>query len=347
MSPHKDTPFLNRRDFMKASAAATVAGSSMMAGADGAASKSGPDGLDHRNERKDRMEYRKLGRTNFMCSRLAFGCGAALAGGKAVHLLEHVFEAGINFYDSSSNRSYKGTEAALAPFLKKHRDELWVSSKSVVRIPAGEEIAKESAKSAAAFWTTTLEQSLKNLDTEYLDSYYYLGVADPRIIRNEEMHEAFVQAKQAGKVRHLGFSTHENAQQCLEAAIDTGWFDIAMVAVTPAGWFDLRTGTTLTERGTLRELRPLFDRARESGMGLIGMKAARYIAGKDSEGRSRENSFEHLYDEVLAKAPFSPFQRSYAYVLENGLDVVNADMQNIRHFEENLLAARTSNIYFA
>ena len=122
MSPHEDPRFLNRRDFMKASAAATVAGSSMLTGAAGAADKTGPNGLDHRNERKDRMEYRKLGRTNFMCSRLAFGCGAALAGGKAVHLLEHVFEAGINFYDSSSNRSYKGTEAALAPFLKKHRD---------------------------------------------------------------------------------------------------------------------------------------------------------------------------------------------------------------------------------
>lgn len=262
MSPETNPKRLNRRDFMKASAAATVAGSSMVSGARAFAKGPDADGLDRRNERPDVMEYRKLGRTNFMCSRLAFGCGAALAGGKAVHLLEHAFDAGINFYDSSSNRMYKGTEAALAPFLKKHRDEVWVSSKAAVRVPMRKELTLDVARAAARLWTTTLEESLKNLDTDYLDSYYYLGVGDPQIIRNEEMHDAFLNAKQAGKVAHLGFSTHENAEECLEAAIDTGWFDIAMVAITPAGWFDLKTGSTLTDRGTLRKLRPLFDRAR-------------------------------------------------------------------------------------
>jgi len=34
-------------------------------------------------------------------------------------------------------------------------------------------------------------------------------------------------------------------------------------------------------------------------------------------------------------------------VLENGLDVVNADMQNFKHFEENVVAARESHTYFA
>lgn len=347
MGPETNPRHLNRRDFMKASAAAAVAGSSTLSGPGALAKQTGADGLDHRNERSDRMAYRELGRTHFLCSRLAFGCGAALAGGKAVHLLEHAFEAGINFYDSSSNRIYKGTEAALASFLKKNRDEVWVSSKADVRVPAGKELTLEVAQAAAQLWTATLEESLKNLDTDYLDSYYYLGVGDPKLIRNEEMHYAFLKAKQAGKVGHLGFSTHENAQECLEAAIDTGWFDIAMVAITPAGWFDLRTGSTLTGRGTLRNLRPLFDRARAAGMGVIGMKAARYIAGKDASGASREQSFDYLYDERLMQAPFSPFQRSYAFVLENGLDVVNADMQNIKHLSENLFAAQTSKKYFA
>lgn len=77
------------------------------------------------------------------------------------------------------------------------------------------------------------------------------------------------------------------------------------------------------------------------------MKAARYIAGKDASGGGREYSFDYLYDERLMQASFSPFQRSYAYILENGLDVVNADMQNIKHFSENLLAAQTSKLYFA
>jgi hypothetical protein len=37
----------------------------------------------------------------------------------------------------------------------------------------------------------------------------------------------------------------------------------------------------------------------------------------------------------------NPFQRAYAYVLGHGLDVVNADMQNFKHLEENIIAAVT------
>ena len=74
------------------------------------------------NERPS-MTYGKLGRTNFMSSRLVFGCGAALIGGRSVRLLDRAFEAGINHYDVGSNIAYKGSEAALAPFLKEHRGQ--------------------------------------------------------------------------------------------------------------------------------------------------------------------------------------------------------------------------------
>ena len=42
----------------------------------------------------------------------------------------------------------------------------------------------------------------------------------------------------------------------------------------------------------------------------------------------------------------SAFQRSYAYVLENGLDCVNADIQTYDQLRENHIAAATSNQYF-
>ena len=36
----------------------------------------------------------------------------------------------------------------------------------------------------------------------------------------------------------------------------------------------------------------------------------------------------------------------YSAAYENGLDVVNADMQNFKHLEENLVAAATAHTYF-
>ena len=65
-----------------------------------------------------------------MSSRLVFGCGAALMGGKAVRLLQRAFEAGINHFDVGSDIYYKGSERYLAPFLKDHRDQVWVVSKA-------------------------------------------------------------------------------------------------------------------------------------------------------------------------------------------------------------------------
>ena len=93
----QDKKSMDRRGFMKTSAT-VVAGSALLA-TGVATAKDSDDGLDHRNERPDRMSYRKRGRTNFMCSRLVFGCGAALAGGKAVRLLWAPFENGINHCD--------------------------------------------------------------------------------------------------------------------------------------------------------------------------------------------------------------------------------------------------------
>ena len=52
-------------------------------------------------------------------------------------------------------------------------------------------------------------------------------------------------------------------------------------------------------------------------------------------------------DPKFLKAPLSPFQRSYAYVLAHGLDAVNADSQSMAHLRENFIAAATSERYFA
>ncbi|MEK7794959.1 MAG: aldo/keto reductase [Candidatus Hydrogenedentota bacterium] len=338
---HEHKIELGRREFMLTSAAAIVAATAVPAFAAG-------DGLDHRNERPDRMTYRKLGRTNFVSSRLVFGCGGALAGGRAVKLLEQAFEQGINFFDVGSNDYYKQSENYLAPFYKAHRDEIFVSSKAPVRVktPApGESLTAEDAQSAAKRWTDLLNQSLKDLDTDHIDAYYIMMIDIPEIVKSEEMRKAFETAKAAGKVDWFGISTHRNAQACLEAAVEAGVYDLAMIAINPAGWYDPFQGGNAKGTQPLNQLRPVLDRASQAGIGLIGMKAGQGLAS--AKGDNALAAYDQFYSPALMQAALTPFQRSYAYVLENGLDVVNADMQNFKHFEENLIAARTAHTYSA
>ncbi len=338
---------LNRRNFIHLSTAA-IAGPALLSATDSEASVQSQSDSPIRNERPS-MTYRKLGRTNIMSSRLVFGCGAALAGGKSVRLLDRAFEAGINHYDIGSNIYYKESERTLAPFMKAHRDEVWVVSKapvSPVPIKPDDSITVDQAKSLAAFWTKLLNASLKDLQTEYIDAYYLMAVNNPAVIKSEEIHKAFLDAKSAGKVGYFGLSTHENAAKTMDAAIETGWYDLAMIGITPAGWYDWTTKELAKDTPPLTDLQPLLKKARDAGIGLIGMKTVRYLAPMSSLGKGDVSAFDGVYDGEFKSSPLNPFQRAYAYSLEHGLDVVNADMQNFKHLEENIVAAATSEKYF-
>ena len=149
-------------------------------------------------------------------------------------------------------------------------------------------------------------------------------------------------------MKHLGLSTHRNAARVLEAAVETGRYDLAMIAVTPGGWYDWETKSILKGSPTLVQLQPRLEAARASGMALVGLKAARHLSGLPVLGWWKKlDAFDAYYPKNLMQARLSPFQRSYAYVLAHGLDVVNADIQDAAQLRENFIAAATSAQYFA
>jgi hypothetical protein len=59
-------------------------------------------------------------------------------------------------------------------------------------------------------------------------------------------------------------------------------------------------------------------------------------------GKELEHAFDGHYSDKLMQSGLSPYQRSYAFVLAHGVDVVNSDMQNFAHFKENLAAVQRS-----
>ncbi len=338
-----------RRRFMQGLAMLGIGGQlllkprELLAAAREAAESLGPE------ESWPEMAYRTLGRTGYRASRLIFGCGAALRSGRKEELLETAFAAGVNVFDVGTRRYYPGSERNLAPFLKKRRDEIFLISKGILELDEKYErvLSPQEQREAAATWLEMLDESLGELGVDHVDAYYMMAANNPSLVASEEMYAAFQRARAAGKVRFFGLSTHLNAQRVLETAIGTGWYDLAMLAVTPAGWYDWSDGGVLAETRTLADLQPLFARAREAGIGLIGMKAGRVLASRKWYGKGNAKAFDRFYDDRLLGSKLGDFQRSYAYVLAHGLDAVNADMQQLAHLEENFVAAATSHRYFA
>jgi aryl-alcohol dehydrogenase-like predicted oxidoreductase len=296
------------------------------------------------------MTYRTLGRTGFSGSRLVFGCGAALMFRRRDELLETALARGVNVFDVGTRDYYRSAEENLAGFARRHRDRIFLISKGLVglEIEPGTELSAAQHRSAAANWSRALDQSLRDLGTDRVDAYYVMAANNVSLVRSESMHAAFLAARGAGKVAHWGLSTHENAQAVLDAAAATGWYSLAQIAVTPAGWYEWKAKDVMRDSQPMVALRPSFDRARAAGIGLVGMKAGRHLAGRwYGLGPDRLGAFDSHYDAAFRSAPLSPFQRSYAYVLAHGLDAVNADSQSIEHLRENFTAAATSQRYFA
>ncbi len=336
---------LSRRRVLQSAAMLTVGWRTLLHSGDARAAVDAARDVAAGPEGWPEMTYRTLGRTGHRASRLVFGCGAALMFRPKDELLDAAFDAGINVFDVGYRGYYRDAEAHLAPFLKKRRDEIYLISKAPADTDVADnaEVTVAQARAAAKVWAERMDGSLRELGVDHVDAYYLMAAYNPSLIRSDEIFAAFEKAKQAGKVTHLGLSTHRNAEKVLLAAAESGRYDLAMIAITPGGWYDWESKAVLAGSPPMTRLEPVLAKAREAGIGLVGMKAARHMAGVPFLGWWKNTTaFDEHYDEALKAEPFSPFQRSYAYVLAHGLDVVNADMGSFPHLRENVIAATSA-----
>ena len=131
----------------------------------------------------------------------------------------------------------------------------------------------------------------------------------------------------------------------LKAAAKTGYCSLAQIAITPAGWYEFKT-RSFVDGKSMVDLRPVLDDARAAGIGLIGMKAGRHLAAGGVFRWAKDEAYDEYYTPAQMRSGLNAFQRSYAYVLANGLDAVNADMHLWQHLHQNFVAATSAQTYF-
>ena len=189
------------------------------------------------------MEYRILGKTGLKISRLGFG-GIPIQRidqERTKALIHRLMEAGINFIDTA--RGYTVSEEYLGYALEGLRDKFVIATKSMAQ-----------TKEAMA---ADIETSLKNLRTDYIDLYQIHNpspAAYETIIAPGGALEALLEAKAAGKIGHIGFTTHSAA--LFEKALETNWAETIM--------FPYNIVETQAE--------DLIDRCAQKNIGFIDMK---------------------------------------------------------------------------
>ena len=161
------------------------------------------------------MEYITLGKTGLRVSRLGFG-GIPIQrinAEEAKTLLDAIHKAGINYIDTA--RGYTISEELIGQAIEEYRKDFILATKSMARDKAG--MAKD------------IEISLKNLRTDYIDIYQ---LHNPTLEQLDQICgeggalEALLEAKDAGKIGHIGLTAHSLA--VFEKALELPWVETFM-----------------------------------------------------------------------------------------------------------------------
>ncbi len=229
--------------------------------------------------------YRPLGRTGFRMSDISFGT----SGLDDPAVARRGVERGITYFDTSPDYSKAGSETALGAGIEgTPRDRLFVVSKFCT--PDGH-LADDTPVPQVI---EAVEGSLRRLGTDYLDLCHIHACNSVDRLMAPNIHEAFDRLRQAGKVRFIGVSSHTpDLETVMAHAVDSGRFDVIMVAYNFKNWPDLGH---------------IFRRARERGVGVVAMKTlkgARHTQLSDFTPSERESFAQAAFKWVLSNPDVS------------------------------------------
>jgi hypothetical protein len=255
-------PNCSRRDFLAAGLALPAAG--LRTSSDSSLSLA----VGQTKPESTRLDYRILGKTGLKVTSLAFGCMTT----SDPSVIERAADFGINYFDTARGYQNGNNERMVGAALKKVRPKVIISSKSASRTK--QEVLAE------------LDTSLRELGTDYLDIWYLHMKNEPEQV-TEDLLEAQRFAKENGKIRFAGVSTHFNMDRMLAHLAKLGQTDVVLTTYN----FAMRSvdaGANTNPDAPKTDMTAAIRAARKAGLGIVVMKV---LAG----GVARVQRGDRLY----------------------------------------------------
>jgi L-galactose dehydrogenase len=178
------------------------------------------------------MDYVTLGRTELRVSVAGLGCGGfsrlGLGTGRseaeAVGLVRQALDLGINLIDTAA---VYGTEHVVGEAIRSvPRDRVVIATKAW--------IPPREGRSAADRAVASLDNSLRQLGTDYVDIFQLHGVSPRAYDRAFDLiAPALLKERDKGKIRHLGVTetgSSDPEHEMVQRAVEDGMWDVVMIA---------------------------------------------------------------------------------------------------------------------
>lgn len=228
---------LNRRNFLRLGAVATAGFATTGKGFSNVANTTQDNG--------NNAISRTLGNTGIQVPIVSMGVMRA----DNPNILDAAYKLGITHYDTAHGYQDGRNEEMVGNFFKdKPRDSFVIATKIN---PSGDTSTEE--------FLNMFETSLERLQMDYVDILYLHAVSKEDYLYNENFLKAMQQLKDQGKARHLGFSTHRNMADLINAAVKRGFYEVILTT------YNFRYADDEKLNGALKS-------ANDAGIGIVGMK---------------------------------------------------------------------------
>jgi aryl-alcohol dehydrogenase-like predicted oxidoreductase len=175
------------------------------------------------------MQYKILGKTGLRAS--VVGLGTMVHAGhfgpmkdeESLEAIAAAMDLGVNFIDTSDAYGAGYSETLLGKALKGKRDKVILATKGG-NVMVGPNRGKRNF--AADYIGRVMEESLKRLQTDYID-LYQLHNPNVEVIRSGDVWELLERRKKEGKIRHYGVSI--NTMEEGMAAVQDGRSDTIQI----------------------------------------------------------------------------------------------------------------------
>lgn len=214
-----DDPRATRREFLRTGAkgiAAAALASSCSPGPGGGESPPG----------RPPSSVRTLGRTGIRLPVVSIGA-------YGMDIMRRALDKGLKYVHTSSTYAERNQERMLGEALKGlARDSFVIGTCPDLpyRFSGGGPSMDVGTEVDPGLIGKSMDGSLERLGLDHVDIYYLASVGTRRSALHEPYIKAFEELKRRGLTRSIGLITHSNEPQVIQAAVDSGRWDVVVTA---------------------------------------------------------------------------------------------------------------------
>ncbi|MBS2212274.1 aldo/keto reductase [Carboxylicivirga mesophila] len=231
----------NRRHFLKVTAAG-LAGATLL-----------PQASEAKAKKDDKIIYRTLGRTGVKLPIVSMGAM------KDATMIKAGLTLGVRHFDTAHVYQKGKNETMLGEALKgQDLSQLFTVTK-VVPDDMDRQTGLVGEGCTAENFLKMFDTSLERLQVESVDLLYVHAVSTKQAVQHPEVLKAIKKAKEQGKCKFLGVSTHKNEPEVIRAAIEAGIYDVVLTAYN-------------FKQDHIKELNAAIAEGAAKGLGFVAMK---------------------------------------------------------------------------